>query len=200
MVGVAVANDNGEVIMMWLKTHACSFGAYQAIFQYIPCWMPDGSYGLFLVQSYVNNSSAITAGREIYGFGPKFAHPDLQVANDTLRGVLHYGESPVLLGTMEFKTKRASIDKAASKLTNSYLYLKTIPSVTGVGQDVAQLVAQAHSDLEVFEAWEGKASLDIIPHVNCPLSDLPVRKVLKGEFMCADLTLDKGRVIRDYLQ
>lgn len=43
------------------------------------------------------------------------------------------------------------IPPAASKLTNSYLYLKTIPSVTGVGQDVAQLVAQAHSDLEVLK-------------------------------------------------
>ena len=72
MVGVAVANDNGEVIMMWLKTHACSFGAYQAIFQYIPCWMPDGSYGLFLVQSYVNNSSAITVSQEFTVLFPPF--------------------------------------------------------------------------------------------------------------------------------
>jgi acetoacetate decarboxylase len=38
-----------------------------------------------------------------------------------------------------------------------------------------------------------------VPHVNAPVADLPVRRVLNGTHFIADLTLPYGRVLHDYL-
>lgn len=48
-------------------------------------------------------------------------------------------------------------------------------------------------------AWSGPARLHLVPHVNAPVADLPVVKVLEGTHFVADLTLPYGRVIHDYL-
>ena len=45
----------------------------------------------------------------------------------------------------------------------------------------------------------GSARLHLIPHVNAPLADLPVRKVIGAHHFVADLTLPYGRVLYDYL-
>jgi acetoacetate decarboxylase len=42
--------------------------------------------------------------------------------------------------------------------------------------------------------------LHLVPHVNAPVADLPVRKVHNGLHLIADLTLPFGRVIYDYLK
>ena len=39
----------------------------------------------------------------------------------------------------------------------------------------------------------------MIPSVNCPLADLPVREVIGGLQMVTDMTLPYGKVIHDYL-
>jgi len=41
--------------------------------------------------------------------------------------------------------------------------------------------------------------LELIPHANAPVADLPVKRVLGGMDIVVDLTLPEGRVIRDYL-
>ena len=50
------------------------------------------------------------------------------------------------------------------------------------------------------EAWHGPARLDLVPHVNCPLADLPVRHILSGENIKADVTRGTGAVLKDYLR
>lgn len=50
------------------------------------------------------------------------------------------------------------------------------------------------------EAWEGPARLELIPHVNAPANQLPVRKVLGGKHIKADITLPYGRVLHDYIK
>jgi acetoacetate decarboxylase len=49
-------------------------------------------------------------------------------------------------------------------------------------------------------AWSGPARLHLVPHVNAPVADLPVKKVLRGSHFVADLTLPYGRVLYDYLK
>ena len=41
--------------------------------------------------------------------------------------------------------------------------------------------------------------LHLVPHVNCRVADLPVRKILFGRHIIADLTLPYGEVLLDYL-
>ena len=65
-------------------------------------------------------------------------------------------------------------------------------------------VAEAGSELRAEDialhgAWAGPARLHLVPHVNCRVADLPVRKVLFGRHIIADLTLPYGEVLFDYL-
>ena len=49
-----------------------------------------------------------------------------------------------------------------------------------------------------FLTRRGRARLELIPSVNCPLADLPVREVIGGLQMVTDMTLPYGKVIHDY--
>jgi acetoacetate decarboxylase len=61
------------------------------------------------------------------------------------------------------------------------------------------LVEINYENVKIHGAWNGKARLELIPSVNCPLADLPVREVVSGLQIETDMTLPYGRVIHDYL-
>jgi acetoacetate decarboxylase len=77
--------------------------------------------------------------------------------------------------------------------------LKLIPDVDGKPA-IAQLVAYNMTHITVKGSWTGPARLHLIPHVNAPVADLPVRRVLGGRHFIADATLPYGRVLHDYLR
>ena len=58
---------------------------------------------------------------------------------------------------------------------------------------------EAAALIDLKFAFTGTARLHLVPHANCRLADLPVRKILNGQHLCADLTLPYGRVLHDYL-
>jgi len=132
----------------------------------------------------------------------------LQVVHDTLTGTLDYAGVQVAVGTMGYKHQHLLYDlqgrKACSsvsiieKMSATQVNLKLIPDVDGT-LAIAQLVAYELVDIQVKGAWSGPARLHLVPHVNAPLADLPVRKVLGGLHFIADLTLPYGRVIHDYI-
>ena len=78
------------------------------------------------------------------------------------------------------------------------MLFRSIPDVDG-SLAIAQLVAYNLIDVSVKGAWAGPARLHLIPHVNAPVADLPVKKVIGGTHFIADLTLPYGRVLHDYL-
>jgi acetoacetate decarboxylase len=47
-------------------------------------------------------------------------------------------------------------------------------------------------------SWFGPGRLHLIPHVNAPVADFPVRRVIGAHHFLADLTLPYGRVVHDY--
>ena len=51
----------------------------------------------------------------------------------------------------------------------------------------------------VQTAESGPAALELYPHALAPLTDLPVLEVLSGVHIIADLTLNLGEVVHDYL-
>jgi len=66
-------------------------------------------------------------------------------------------------------------------------------------QAIAQLVCYNLVDIRVKGAWSGPARLQLFAHVNAPVADLPVIRVLGGLHFIADLTLPYGRILHDYL-
>jgi len=168
----------------------------------------DGEHLGFTCQMYLDVHAPTASGREIWGFPKKHAHPKLRVTGDTLTGTLEYSGIQVAIGTMGYKHQHILYDvegrKACSsaslvaRLSKTQVNLKLIPDVDGKPA-IAQLVGYNLADISVKGGWSGPARLGLVPHVNAPVADLPVRRVVGGLHFIADLTLPYGRVLHDYL-
>ncbi|HEV3239187.1 MAG TPA: acetoacetate decarboxylase [Casimicrobiaceae bacterium] len=161
----------------------------------------------FTAQMYLDDEPPIAGGREIWGFPKKRGAPKLEIVHDTLTGTLGYAGVLVAVGTMGYKhqhllydvadRKAWSPDAIVDKLSKTQVNLKLIPGVDGE-LALAQLVAYNLTDIQVKGAWSGPARLHLVPHVNAPVADLPVKQVVGGLHCIADLTLPYGRVLFDY--
>ncbi len=192
--------DGDTVAVQWLDLpDGEGFGAYSAAAQVIPCTF-NGEKCNFISQMYVDNTPPLAGGREIWGYPMKYGQAKLGVNGDTLTGTLHYATQSVANGTMVYKHDAFRKDHSAEieSLARTQVTLKMIPDIDGTPA-IAQLVAINFTDVVVHGAWTGRARLELIPSVNCPLADLPVRHVVGGNHMVTDMTLPYGRVIHDYL-
>jgi acetoacetate decarboxylase len=154
----------------------------------------------FSVQMYLDDDPPIAAGREIWGFPKKYGVPRLKVVKDTLTGTLHYDEERVAMGTMAYKpiSLEDKLESVKAGLARLNVNLKLIPDVDGRPK-IAQLVGYNLTDIHVRGAWDGPARLHLVPHVNCRVADLPVKRIVGGRNMVVDFTLPFGRVLHDYL-
>ncbi len=183
------------------------FGDYTETGIVIPA-LYEGEHVNFTAQMYLDCEPPISGGREIWGFPKKLANPKLLVAHDTLTGRLEYAGQPVAIATMGYKHENMAINHETGeadthaiekKMSKTQVNLKLIPHVDG-SLAIAQLVAYNLTNISVKGAWSGPARLHLIPHVNAPVADLPVKKVQGGTHFVADLTLPYGRVLHDYLK
>lgn len=184
----------------WMKMpDSTGFGDYEESGSGIHA-MFNGERCNFSLQMYLDDEPPITAGREIWGFPKKWGIPRLKLIKDTLTGTLHYDEERVAMGTMRYKTISLDdrLDEVAKGLGQLNVNLKLLPDVTGEPK-VAQLVGYNLQDIQVRGAWDGEARLLLLPHVNCRVADLPVKRIVGGRHMIVDFVLPFGRVLHDYL-
>jgi acetoacetate decarboxylase len=185
---------------------SAGFGDYTESGIVIPALL-HGEHVNFTAQMYLDDEPPIAGGREIWGFPKKHANPKLQVMQDTLTGTLVYAGVQVAVGTMGYKHQHllydvngrmaCSSNAIVEKMSKTQVNLKLIPDVDG-SLAIAQLVGYNLTDIQVRGAWSGPARLHLVPHVNAPVADLPVRRIVGGLHFIADLTLPYGRVLHDY--
>lgn len=185
---------------------SAGFGDYTESGIVIPALF-NGEHVNFTAQMYLDDEPPIAGGREIWGFPKKNAKPKLEVVHDTLTGTLEYAGIQVAVGTTGYKHQHLLYDvegrKACSsasilgKMGKTQVNLKLIPDVDG-SLAIAQLVGYNLTDIQVKGGWSGPARLHLVPHVNAPVADLPVKRVLGALHFIADLTLPYGRVLHDY--
>jgi acetoacetate decarboxylase len=203
-----VPDGSNTVLYEYIRMPDSSgFGDYTESGIVIPCKFGDEKVN-FVAQMYLDCEPPIAGGREIWGFPKKHANAKLIVVSDTLTGTLVYAGQQVSMGTMGYKHNDLMLERLDSvvtaqqamvdKMSKTHVNLKLIPNVDG-SLGIAQLVAFNLTDIQVKGAWSGPARLHLVPHVNAPVADLPVRKVLGGSHFIADLTLPYGRVLYDYL-
>lgn len=186
---------------------SAGFGDYTESGVVIPALFHDEHVN-FTAQMYLDDEPPIAGGREIWGFPKKRGRPKLEIVHDTLTGTLAYAGVQVAVGTMGYKhqhllydvegRKACSSDSIVDRLGKTQVNLKLIPGVDGEPA-LAQLVAYNLTDIQVKGAWSGPARLYLVPHVNAPVADLPVKRAQGGLHFIADLTLPYGRVLFDYL-
>ena len=183
----------------WIRMPDSSgFGGYTESGTVIPCRF-NGEDVNFVHQMYLDDDPPIAAGREIWGFPKKYAHPKLEVVKDTLTGTLEYASQLVAMGTMGYKHEAmaGNGELTHAMLSKTQINLKLIPGVDGRAE-VCQLVAINLTDIVVKGSWIGPGRLHLVPHVNAPVADFPVRRVVGAHHFLADLTLPYGRVVYDY--
>jgi acetoacetate decarboxylase len=175
------------------------FGSYTESGVVIPC-IYKGEHINFTSQMYLDCEPPISAGREIWGFPKKHGNPSLLIIHDTLTGTLEYANQQVAMGTMGYKHENLTHnqDEIVKKIAKTQANLKLIPNVDG-SLAIAQIVAYNLCEIEVKGAWRGPARLHLIPHVNAPVADLPVRKIIEGLHFIVNITLPYGRILHDYL-
>jgi acetoacetate decarboxylase len=147
---------------------------------------------------FLNDHPPIAGGRELWGFPKKLAKPSLKVETDTLLGILHYGPVPVAVGTMGYKHKQADLKAVKASMEAPNFLLKVIPHVDGTPR-ICEIVEYSLIDIDLKGAWTGPAALSLFPHALAPVAELPVLEVLSAVHILADLTLDLGKVVHDYL-
>jgi acetoacetate decarboxylase len=185
---------------------SAGFGDYTESGVVIPAVL-NGEQVNFTAQMYLDDEPPIAGGREIWGFPKKRASPKLEVVQDTLTGTLQYAGVQVAVGTMGYKhhhllydldgRKACSSTSIVEKMSKTQVNLKLIPDVDG-SLAIAQLVGYNLADIQVQGAWSGPALLHLVPHVNAPVADLPVRRVRGGLHFISNLTLPYGRILHDY--
>jgi acetoacetate decarboxylase len=184
----------------WIKMpNSSGFGSYTESGIVIPCRY-EGEDVNFVSQMYLDDDPPIAAGREIWGFPKKYAHPALEVFKDTLTGTLSYAGQQVALGTMGYKHESMASDDGATaaRVAKTQINLKLVPGIDG-SPAICQLVALNLTEIKVKGSWRGPGRLHLVPHVNAPVADLPVRRVIEASHFIADLTLPYGRVLYDYM-
>ena len=196
-----IPDPSNQVFYEWIKMPDSSgFGDYTESGVVIPCSY-KGEPCNFVAQMYLDDDPPIAAGREIWGFPKKYAHPKMEIYEDTLTGTLTYAGQMVAMGSMTYKheSQVRHPEKTLASLGKTQVNLKIIPDVDGKPA-IAELVAYNLTEYTVKGSWTGAARLHLIPHVNAPVADLPVRRIVGGRHFIADLTLPGGRVLYDYLK
>jgi acetoacetate decarboxylase len=184
-----------EFIRMPDSTGFCD---YTESGQVIPVTL-DGVAGGYVHAMYLNDHPPIAGGRELWGFPKKLAQPVLDVEIDTIVGTLDYGKVRIAKATMGFKHVAANHDAVLKSLAAPNFLLKIIPHVDGTPR-ICELVRYYTTDVTLHGAWTGPGSLELHPHALAPVAELPVLKVLSALHFIADLTLDLGTVVHDYLE
>jgi len=173
--------DQPLVHYEWIKMpDSTGFGDYTESGMVLPCrfWGEDAN---FVVQMYLDDDPPISAGREIWGFPKKYAHPKLEIVKDTLKHEAMAGNG----------------ERTTAMLSKTQINLKLIPGVDG-HLEICQLVAYNLTDIVVKGSRLGPGRLHLVPHVNAPVADFPVRKIVGAHHFVADVTLPYGRVLHDY--
>ena len=175
------------------------FGDYTESGQVIPVSF-QGVRGNYTHAMYLDDHPPTAGGRELWGFPKKIAQPSLKVHADTLVGQLHYGPVLVAVGTMGFKHRALDVAAECQKITDTPNFLlKIIPHVDGSPR-ICELVRYRMSQVTLHGAWSGPSALELFHHALAPVAELPVLEVIGAKHLIADLTLDLGEVVFDYLK
>lgn len=173
------------------------FGDYTESGQVIPVSFA-GRKGGYTHCMFLNDHPPIAGGRELWGFPKKLAEPKLKTEIDTLVGELSFGPLRIAIGTMGYKHKQADLAAVKASMETPNFLLKIIPHVDGTPR-ICEIVEYHLTEINLKGAWTGPAELTLFSHALAPLAELPVLEIVSGMHIVADLTLELGKVVHDYL-
>ncbi len=174
------------------------FGDYTESGQVIPVRY-QGQDGVYVHAMYLDDDAPIAGGREIWGFPKKLASPKLSHEGEVIVGTLHYGSVLCATATMGYKHQAVALEEVRHAMAKPNFLVKIIPHVDATPR-ICELVRYHLTDITVKEAWTAPADLQLYRHVMADVARLPVLEIVSALHFTADLTLDMGEVVHDYLK
>src|SRR3989338_5945093 len=101
---------------------------------------------------------------------------------------------------MAYKYRSIDLEQARKGLTKPQILLKIIPHVEETSPEIAQLVCVRLQVDDVLGAWEGPARIQMESSACAPIAALPIRRILGGKHILANITLPYGEVVHDYVK
>ena len=174
-------------------------GSYCECGQVIPVTF-QGERGDYLHMMFLDDFAATAAGRERSGYPKKIGFPELIVDSETLIGTCEVGKTRqrVATATMTYKMLPMDHEQAVKVLGDPYYLLKLQINYDGKLR-IAEIVRCQTTQIEILEAYTGKARLQLFENVYAPMADLPVRKIVSCSHIIANVYLDPGKKVYDYL-
>jgi acetoacetate decarboxylase len=99
---------------------------------------------------------------------------------------------------MGYKHRPLDPEEARREIGTPMFMLKLMRGYDGRPR-IAELTRSQITHLEILEAWEGPARLELFAHALAPLADLPVREVISAHHIITNLRLAAPEVAHDYL-
>ena len=173
------------------------FGTFTECGQMIPVRF-GGQEGTYVHSMFIDDEAPIAGGREIWGFPQKLARTTLTHESEVLSGHLHFGSVLCATGSMGFKHRALDHEPVLRELNAPNFLLKIIPHVDG-SPHICELVRYHWQEVVLKGVWGSPAALQLFAHSLGNVARLPVLEVLSGTHFIADVTLDLGDVVHDYL-
>jgi len=225
MIAVALGNPEGvasvvpndlelatmgdKPIVVFFHAHypfSSLYGSYSEVIV-APVVLHEGKPHLYVAYIYVDNDSALAAGREIWGFPKKLAYMQLRIRDEFIEATLERPRGRRLVVTQAMLERRARLDELDQLGLSGApaLVLKVIPQPDTESKPTIQLVRietkispRLGSDGEP-ELWSGRLMIDMPERsLADPLYRLGPMEPMAAYYGRLDMVLPPGRVLKTY--
>ncbi|SEP22800.1 Acetoacetate decarboxylase [Salinihabitans flavidus] len=190
-----VADPDGGAIGIALKIPLSSYGPFNEAGIHLKCSF-EGEPAYYNSHLFLNNVTAICAGRERWGVAKEFAeisfsdHENVRVCEVVKEGALLMRLST----TWDALAEPAELPVLAPNLN-----LKIIPRADGPGAALKQLVRYESEEVGASTQYSGRGLVEFRSTAKTDLAPLNPISVGRGFFHKGDLQELHGAIIHDYL-
>ena len=191
-----VADPDGRAVAVALRIPLSSYGPFNEAGIYLRCSL-NGRPAVYNSHLFLDNVTAICAGRERWGVAKEFAritfedHENVRVCNVDKDGDLLMRISTTWEGIAE--------DSELPVLYPNY-NLKLIPRADGPGAAIKQLVGYESEPVGASVQYRGRGMVEFRSTAKTDLAPFTPRSVGSGFFHVGDLKELHGTVAIDYLE
>jgi acetoacetate decarboxylase len=144
--------------------------------------------GVYFCYNYVDTDVAQAAGREIWGYPRKRAEISLDWKKDTLVATTKRSGTTILKATCTLNDEGEWIDSGPN------INIKMIPSVTGIGYDLAAITA-AYLKYDIKKGRSGDVEVEFHNGPHDDFSMVVIESNMIGLYFDCDILVPAGKIV-----
>ncbi len=191
-----IADPEGRAVMCSLKIGLSSYGPFNEAGIYLRCTY-NGEPAVYNSHLFLDNVTAICAGRERWGVAKEFAVITFQdYENVRVCEVVKEGAILMRIST----TWDALAEESELPMLAPNYNLKLIPRADGPGAAIKQLVRYESEAVGESRQFAGRGMVELRSTAKTDLATLAPKSVGRGFYHVGDLKELHGTIIIDYLK